>query len=437
MALTEFFLTHGAAANDLNGGGPSLGADDGPVQTSANVDSDVAGTTLTDNSNAWSGSSVGDWLTFDTAGSQDRARIVSIDGSDAVVTPAVTGSQSGKSIRVGGAFATVDGALSVLQRTMTDVDGNPPRLNIKADASYTGDAVCDYDGNEDAPIFVRGYTNTPGDGGEAELQLMLDVNGKDHIWLQDLYVNRAAIGDEHAIYDLGTGCILYGVRAKSSGAGKYAIHCSGTAVSIIGGAVEGAGDHGIRLYSGGLVMGTRITDAGNCGISMTYSGVILDCLIDGAYANGIQINAFNGPHHIIRCTIRGVGGSGINRLVATSGYPLIAVNNLLHSCGAYGIEQDTADQGVFLRNAFWQCSSGQASNVIAGNVIDSVTLAGDPLVDASGGDLRIDPRKAAGRQLLAIGFPEQFNATMLNRLDIGALQANLVAGRGILTGGGM
>ena len=438
MGYTPFYLTHGAAANDLNGGGPRLGTDDGPVYESANVDSAGNGLTLTDNAGSpWSGAAAGDWLTFDIAGSQDRTQITGIEGALAVVSTAVTASLTGKAVRVGGAYGSLDGALSVLTASMRDhTFGHPAKLNIKADSAYTGNATCDHAGSEEFPIYVAGYTSTPGDGGRAELQLALDITGKKYIFLRDLYVNPAAVGSAHAINNVGDECNLYDVWVRSSGLGKHGIYStSGTNIQVNGCIVVDAGGVGIALDNGGTAMGCKVLSAGSYGIYLRHRGLALGNVVSGASGVGVYC-ALTGLPIVVGNTIYNCGSHGIARLTYTSGSPALIANNVLVNNAGYGIHQDAEDAIMALHNAFRANTSGEYFNVRSEDRIGGVSLSGDPFVNAAGGDFRIDPRKLAGRELLAAGFPTQLDTTMLNHLDVGALQAKLkVCAHGPLTGG--
>ena len=128
MIYNEFFLTQGSGANDDNAGYP-LGPNDGPVYSC--TDSTVLSgtpTIITDNTGAnWPGVNIGDYICWDIANSKIVKRVIDKNGANITIS-AMLPTGANKITNVGGAFATLSRAVSVLSST-----GIEPfnRLNVK------------------------------------------------------------------------------------------------------------------------------------------------------------------------------------------------------------------------------------------------------------------------------------------------------------------
>lgn len=440
MAHTEAYITHGAAASDLNGGAP-LGTDDGPVCTRSNCDATGAGPYSIEDkdSTGWAGVQVGDFGRWDTAGAQQLFRVTELNyGGDAdVIRVVAVGSSfttaNGKAVRIGGAWASVNGALAKLESTYQDASANPARLNVKADSAYTGDAGSAFAGTEAVPLTMQGYTATPGDGGEAELQLTLTANHNN--WrLADLYINRAAIGDAVALTSSGNGLVLLRVRARSSGAGNHAFNLTGASPISVGCRAVGSGGNGFYLTGATPTFAHCVAlSAGTNGFAVTAGARLLACVAHGAASAGYALTD-SGNAWLWHCIAHSNTGDGLYVAVSTAQRMLIVGNSIFWGNGGYGIQQSADEGAVLLHCALGTNTSGDLANLNTRWSEGQIALSGDPLVDAAGGDFRLDPRTAAGQQLLAAGFVGALTGGLT---DIGALAAELAAGRGLLTGGGL
>lgn len=164
MPRTEFYITGGSSKSDVNGGGPRLGTNDGPVYTTA--DATVAGgtpTIITDNTGSpWSGAQADDWVCWDSAGVKEFRRIVSISGTDATMSSSMTAGAN-KNVNVGGAWST-DLALTFVTTSFVNAAADAPRLNIKSNASITLSAArTTATATITVPITIEGYNSAVGD----------------------------------------------------------------------------------------------------------------------------------------------------------------------------------------------------------------------------------------------------------------------------------
>ena len=136
MPYTEFYVTKGAwANNNINGGGPRLGENDGPVYF---LPGGAGGATVTEGTETqitdlsggnWEGALIDDWLRWDFDGVREVRRIIDITGAVATVHAACTvGAQKG--VAVGGAWKTVDFAASTVSTAFVNAAGYAPRVNV-------------------------------------------------------------------------------------------------------------------------------------------------------------------------------------------------------------------------------------------------------------------------------------------------------------------
>lgn len=428
MAFSEFFVTKGAGAADTNGGGPRMGANDAPIYSSTN--STVSGgtpTTIVDGSGGnWAGVQVGDWLLWDTAGVKEHRRVTVVaPGGDAtkITVHAACTAGATKTTKVGGAWATWNGALALIRNTAVDASGNPPCVNIQGGSAYTGDAATAAAGDTTTPIFVEGYTTDPHDGGEAELDARLNHAYAFWSW-RNLYINRAAAGGSaDAIVVSADKNRFENVRARAS-AGQIAFNITGWANFLVGCQALG-GATGFAVGGGNnRLTGCRANAVTATGFLLSSQAAVLKSIAHGCNGAGFLTNSYA---HAEQCTSYGNGGAGFEFTTGIGTEPLILACIAFGNTGA-GLKNNTANGWCFEDyNALGSNTGGARSGIAAWcQGPHDVTLSGDPFVNAAAGDFRIDPRKAAGRQLLQAGFPASLNG-QLARYDIGALQAALAA----------
>lgn len=442
MAYTEFYVTKGASVSDVNGGGPRLGADDGPTYTLTGGGG--AGATATDNgadsnvedlnNGSWGDTAVDDWLCFDTAGVKEIARVKAIDvGADAdviTVTPQLTAAAD-KTCRVCGAWATVDHSASVVTTSFVNAAGDPPRTNIKYNAAaYAEDVTIDNDGTSAIRLAWEGYESTAGDG--CPNGNWPTIAGTGHAFLcQKTFVRfrygyvTTAGANGKAVYVTGTGCSFAHIKAKATGTGTaiaffLAAGFDGYDLWAEDSTAEGfyiANAHGIRL------VGCRSDSAGTYAFYfLSGISVCIDCIAnaptDDCYYVGTYAVLLHG------CTGYGsVGGSGVRLDDSTHYYGPTITNCTFEGNNQYGIECDVSWDGHEDHNGFYNNTQGNRLNVVQDGANDVEQSAGSFFVNAAGGDFRLNATAGQGALLRTTGFPGTLlDGTNIGYRDIGGLQ---------------
>lgn len=393
MAYTEFYVTKGAAADDTNGGGPRLGADDGPVYTLTGGAG--AGATATDNgadsnvedlnNGGWSGVVVDDWICFDTAGLKEKARVKAINvGGDAdiiTVSPQLTAAGD-KSVRVGGAWATIQRGVNVVDNISVNSSGHIPRINVKYNAvAYTETVTFIDSGLATVPITLEGYSVAAGDGLAKPIITGNIVSAKDYIITKNLIANATAAnaidltgGNHQQCIDCEASTTTSGDSFVSAtpGIGSVFLRCKSTA---------SAGD-GFDVYRCRLVNCVAI-GSGSYGIVCSVASIIENCIIDGATTGGIRCNSYDTM--LRNNTIYNVGTNGILISYLVSGASVV-IGNIIHTATT-GI---SCAAGYFFEdyNAFYNCTTNVDTDHILPGAND-IACTFDPLKDPANDDFRL------------------------------------------------
>jgi len=167
--MSTYRVTQEANASNLNGGGPRFGTNGGPVDSSDDCTVDVGDlTVIVNNEGDWSDVQADDWLVWDTDGVKEHRKVQSVAGANITLTSAVSGAAANKKVRVGGAWKTLGHAAdTVVAGDTVYVKGGTPYTDLHGD--YGGVMAILTTGDHDAVITFEGYTDTPGDGGQAVL----------------------------------------------------------------------------------------------------------------------------------------------------------------------------------------------------------------------------------------------------------------------------
>lgn len=440
MAYTEFYVTKGASAADLNGGGPNLGASDGPIVTKTNCSSNVGGTTITnDDVDGWGTAAQDDWLCFDAAGVQEYVQIASVAGD--VITLAtnpgtVTGSLSGKTVNVGGAWSTAQHAADTVTTSfLNDSVDDPPRVNIGA-GTYTENVQFDTNtGSLTVPIIIQGYDSAPGDIPATRPTITqagagdtVEVSNPVHyLTLADLIIEktgtagRALDSDTRTIscyrckMILGGSSGLQALYAPASN--TYFEECELVCSSSAAGSECGDAIYGL-FY--GCVF--RVTGSANSTITRPL-GTFVNCvMVDGA---GDCVKLYSNCK-LLLCTVRNATGDGLS-VDATRGNLRVS-NCIITSHGAYGID---AGNGSVLgsNNNLGGGAEANTSGASTGKYYDTghADNNADPLYVSAPSDLRLQsgsPDKGTG---VPTTMPGESYATSLDR---GGVQRQEPAGGG-------
>ncbi len=181
-------------------------------------------------------------------------------------------------------------------------------------------------------------------------------------------------------------------------------------------------------------------------VESSDTGLLIECV---GHNNGAAWSGFTGGHHVRAISyVNGYGFYNIRSAIgciaygSVTGYgfkPITLDMVPLADCivvgnAGFGFDDNGATTlASLLRCADYGNSARKDSGTGNWIDVDPINLSADPFVDGANGDFRIDTRKAAGRQLLAAGYPVSV-AGRSSPWDIGAYSADLVMGRGVRTG---
>jgi len=436
MPYTEFYVTKSAGVSNLNGGGPRLGANDGPVLT---LTAGAAGATVAEGTETeitdlsggiWTGCLIGDWLRWDTGGVAEWRRITNIGGPVATVHAACTvGAQKG--VKVGGAWTTVDYAASSVSTASVNAAGHPPRINVKYSATAYPEAVLvDNVGTGAIPITFEGYETTAGDGcPNGNLPIInstgivcvatFGVSNKNYIHVSNLDLRTTTDGDTGLQFNTSHYGRVFNVKAEATGANGYGITLSSSFVIAVNCQAIGAAVDGFYVTNSS-VFNCRATGCGRYGFYL-HQGAY--CVARGLIAdnNGDDNIHINLDWMLVEgCVCYGsVAGSGIRLNDPTDESPML-MNNILYGNNQFGIEADTAYHEVADWNAFG-ANGAARSNIDAG--VHDVTLTADPFVNAAGGNFALNNAAGGGALCHSVGFPGTLiDGVNIGCSDIGALQ---------------
>ena len=444
MAYTEFYVTKGGSVSNVNGGGPNLGAGDGPVLAlvgggGAGATSDALGTTITDLSGGgWAACAVDDWLCFDTAAAKEFARITNIAGNAATVTPAVTGNQADKSCNVGGAWATLDHAGDTVSTLFVNAAGSPPRVNIKYNvAAYAEQADFDHDGTATIPLTFEGYESSAGDdcpnGNFPHFESagvlypgIIDTNDMNNLVFRNLKLTATGADIEGVNFNKSAECWFERLHIKATGAGAHGMygHADSRRPTLVDIYVEDAAEIGIRVDgSTGVLVGCEVHSAGDDGIQVRM-GVVAFCIVDSAGAVGIELSSSQDNAVITNCSVYNATGNGIH-LPGGTGH--VVRNCILEGCGGWGIQMPVLSDEDY--NAFFNNTNGEVTGGLRSGAHD-VTLTGSPFTNAGASDFTLDNVAGEGADCRDAGFPGAMLSGGNNEghIDIGALQHEDPAG---------
>ncbi|MDD4890336.1 MAG: right-handed parallel beta-helix repeat-containing protein [Phycisphaerae bacterium] len=353
MNYTEFYVTKGAAANNLNGGGPRMGVDDGPVASIADATAVAVSATewsITNNGGTgWGDSAVDDMVLFDAAGEKLSACIsqLSYGGNANVILVVETitdwgpGVRANKAIRVGGAWATIQYAATTAITLKVNAAGDPPRVNI-GPGTWDEEVTFANNGTTAIPITFEGYSATAGDLRETNTRVLVQptsitgsaavtVSGTEVI-LRNVYA-RSEVAAKIGLAVTGNYNTIIGCQGHSTT--TYGIYSTGTGGKfsrcIVDGCGDAVGDHGFYVYGNSSIVADCV--AQNCvGNGFYVPGTYCLVLRCRAYGNGTDgIRMDSSTALCVECEASYNTGHGIN--VVTQGSTVV---NIIVSCVAWG-----------------------------------------------------------------------------------------------------
>ena len=212
-------------------------------------------------------------------------------------------------IRVGGCWMgpsdAVEFPFAFITSGLMNMSGFPPRVNFKNNNDYNITAAIDH--NIAGPLFLQGYTNTPGDFGRfriktatANVNLLDFGNTASRITLRDFEIISTASANASHNLELGTASTFWIERFFISGARGAGINCLGGGVIANGEIVN------CNKSNTAATAGIILSNSAHCYVDSVN---IHDC-IPGSNGNGIYIAT--GPlSYIENCRIYNNSGEGI------------------------------------------------------------------------------------------------------------------------------
>lgn len=336
----------------------------------------------------------------------------------------------------GDPYGDLQYALNTITRNSTDGD----QINVKAGTAEVLAAsltLATYGTpTEAAPLVIRGYTSTAGDGGVAEI----DCNGVSfwtnitYFVLADLKIHNG--GDNHLISCSGAGgmmalynCEVY--KGASSPSSKSLFYSGWNRAVVIQCYFHDAGTSGTGVQCGSVaaVMFSRFKNCITAIASAPSYGIFGNVISVPAGGTGIvntQDLAIVAGNSIYAAASTGIGidlGSA-----STSGWG-VAINNVIEGFSGTGGKaiRDAGDALLLHSNAYYNNATNE-STVEVYISANNDTTAASPFTAASSNDFTINGTVAG---VTEDAFPASNFGT--NKADKGALQAG--AGTGSSGGG--
>lgn len=410
-----------------------------------------------------SGVTAGEWASVYNDGATVAVfvgRITGVnDGADTITVSttikagtAPTTSGTGRSIKVGGAWAGPSGAedfpFGFAGGTMTNSSGNKPRVNFKGDGD---NSTADYTVSASILPSVtgiiqwEGYTTMAGDGGLTNISgpttgtnfRLLEISGALNSFAHFIFENNGDTGNANTA---GDGVFVNiaetsffrcafrnfrraGLRIESR---SHAVECeayncntSNTSGGVGGFVLNGNGCHLVRCISHD---NTTLNTSGFAGGGFS----LINCIADSNGAHG-SVGSGAESQTFLRCDFYNNGGDG-TRIGIGSGAMIANIQNcnFVNNRG-WGINfQGVTMVGTLYGNRFGAGTMdndlGTFSTQDGLDQIDNSSYASDvtPWVDPANGDFRITlaAAKNAGRGSYTVGG----TTTVLGYPDIGAAQ---------------
>lgn len=368
-------------------------------------------------------------------------RIVSVSGNTATLDRAIgtaNSTQASGSIKLGGAFATVQKGLQ--QCTEFNIT-----VYVKAATYVITSAIAPAStGATNALGILIGYTSTRGDNGKATIQL--NATGIN-LCTWNNYATNGYFCWENFIFDGNSKTDVNGFSLTTPGSGMTFLfrncvfkrftdrHCMRTnnAYAIVDHCdfTDNAFTAASPNVSACILLGTKGT-VNNCYIynntgSSSYtstgiSGANLTCLNNIIYNNSGS-SAFHGMF-VSYSTIHGnIAHSNSHTGILTDISPAIVENNICTSNGEYGLSFSVNDGEVISthrNNAVYNNTSGN----VYGSPVNTITLTGLPYVNAPT-DWSLNNTAGAGADCRAAGMPNSIGAASTvgtGYPDVGPLQ---------------
>jgi hypothetical protein len=451
MAYTEFYCVPGTGSN-VNAGS-TTGA---PAFSFTNGNWNATTFVYTVTSGTITGVAVGDWASIYIDGATTAvyiARITAVTSTTVTVSntaksgTAPTTSATGRTIKVGGAWAGPSGAngfpLNFITGAQVNTSNNPPRVNFKNNSTYSISAAITC---ASVDVVFQGYTTTVGDGGKAILDggttgasyILTTFSGNGGYLSCWEFRNNGSTGSADGIVVSGARftvheCIFHDLKGNglnTTGADNLVLECEAYFCNTSNTAALG----GISVGGRTILMRCTAHDnsgANNIGFYINNSASLLRCIaaVNGRY--GMQVALGSTITTINNCVAYGNVLSGI--IYSNTGGTIYIENSIMASNANAGFQvTNAASLQVFLRNnAYYNNTSGNNAGLTNASVladeIGSITLGASPFTNPAVGDFTLNNTSNGGTLCKRAGvgqYTETGNSwtTVVSYPDIGAMQ---------------
>lgn len=282
------------------------------------------------------------------------------------------------------------------------------RLSGTGRYSFSGGSVTiSEDATLTAPLVLRGYAASPGDGGlfafsggievTANMVAIIGFDGVAAGWTRCYYFSG------------GQGGLLYRCRGEAAfGDGVYLYRSGGLALCCDFTSVNGSA---MYIRRGAARLCRAVSGSGSYAIDSRadYAGVFVDsCLVSAPSGTGIRVSGssaqgYSVSHNIVYDCVDGIDVS--DQALATNGSCCFDHNIIWDVTN--GIVGDVANAAVVVAyaNAIGHVTTSRLVNKL--RLFDDIVLTASPFVDYSGGDFTINNDPGGGALLRAAGFPVQ------------------------------
>jgi len=368
------------------------------------------------------GVAVGNWVSVYTDGASAPtgfvARVTAVSSTTITLSTtaksgtAPTTAGTGITAVVGGAWVGPNGAsgfpFNFAAVGMTDSTGNPLRVNLKSDQTYSISSAIS--STNSASICFEGYTTTFGDSGISTIDggtsgasyTLLSV--ADRILLRSLkFQNNGATGSASGVTAGGFGtsfqrCVFTAVRGHGlqiTGGASYVEECEAYAcnqsnTSSLGGFAATGGS-----AMGGFFGCISHDNSGSNNNGFVFSNTAMTCSNCIADTNGAVGFTFANSISYLMANISAYNNSSHGVLLNSNPMCATLRNCLLVSNGGYGVSGPVSGNIRLNNCAFYSNTSGQTTGLAVQNV-GAVTLSGNPFVDAPNGDFDLNSTAGAG-----------------------------------------